>query len=139
MTGIDVGAVRGILDDANLFPDDRSEFVSVLGAFLASDDAPLEIPADPVALAAWGQALNCIASHLFGSAREVAHKALADGAKPASPKKKYELSISEYELWLEIQAEKSKSLVLGADGLGEFPSSEVFVVDQVADAEPVDE
>jgi hypothetical protein len=103
--------------------------------FFGSADAALAIPPDPAALTAWGQTLNSIATYLFGSAREITQKALADQAKPASPKKKYELTLSEYELWAEIQTDKAKSLALGPDGLGQFPSSEVFVVDQIGEAE----
>jgi hypothetical protein len=136
MSAIAVATVRTILDDANIVPDDRVGFISGIGDFLGSEGVSLNIPSDPAALVAWGQTLNSIASSLFGSARKITQKALAEAqAKTASPKKKYDLSLSEYELYLEIEAEKTKSQVLAAGGLGQFPSSEVFVVDQIGDVE----
>jgi hypothetical protein len=124
-------AARGLLQDAGVSASDKDEFVANLGAFLASDDAPLATPTDPAQLIAWGQALNLVATELFASARAIAAQA---AAKPPSPKKKYQLSLSEFELWQEIQAEKSKSASLDPNALPQFPSSEVFLIDRIGDA-----
>jgi hypothetical protein len=124
-------AVRGLLQDAGISATDKNDFIASLNAFLASDDASLSTSADPVQLIAWGQAFNVIATELFASARAIAAKA---AAKPLSPKKTYALSLSEYELWEEIQAEKRKSGSLDPDALPQFPSSEVFLIDRIGDA-----
>jgi hypothetical protein len=122
-------AVRGVLQDAGILASDKDEFIASLNAFLASDDAPLATPADPAQLIAWGQAFNLIATELFGAARAISQAA----AKPASPKKRYQLTLSEFELWQEIEAEKGKSANLGPDALPQFPSSEVFLIDRIGE------
>jgi hypothetical protein len=126
-------AVRGVLQDAGISGTDTDEFISSLNSFLASDDASLASPTDPAKLIAWGQAFNLVATELFASAREIAAKA---AVKPPSPKKTYNLTLSEVEIWREMQAEKSASL--DPNAIPQFPSSEVFLIDRIGDASAED-
>jgi hypothetical protein len=124
-------AARGVLQDAGVSASDTDEFIASLNTFLASDDATLAAPTDPAKLIAWGQTFNLIATELFASARAIAAQA---AVKPPSPKKVYALSLSEYELWQELEAEKTKSASLDPAALAQFPSSEVFLIDRIGSA-----
>jgi hypothetical protein len=121
-------AIREFLDDAKVSSSDRTAFLDSLREFLTNDASALETPSDPAQLVVWGQVLNQVASYLFASSRALSPK--------SSPKKPYPLTLSEVELWMEIQNARSKSQI-GADGSGlpAMPSTELFVVDDIRDAE----
>jgi hypothetical protein len=125
----DPTSIREFLDEAKVSASDRTEFLSSLRDFLTNDQAGLAAPTDPAQLTVWGEVLNQVASYLFASARDLTPK--------SPPKKAYPLTLSEVELWLELQNSKSKSGI-GADGLPPLSSSEVFRVDHITDAEEPD-
>jgi hypothetical protein len=126
-------AAREILNDAEISPSSRTDFLDSIRAFLTDDTAAFSAPTDPAELKIWGEALTEIASYLFATARALTPKP----PKP-SPKKVYELTPSEVELWQEIQNSRSKSQVGGSE-LQPMPSSDLFVVDHITDAEALNE
>jgi hypothetical protein len=129
---------RQVLDEANVSLAVRETFLDLLKSFLTTDSPELDLGmADQFAV--WGESLTHIVSHLFNRARVPSPKASAideeedvpnEKSKGGSKLKEYQLTPDEFQLWQEIQKERSQSQIMDVSPM---PSSEVFVVDTVLD------
>jgi hypothetical protein len=128
MTGSGPSAAREFLDDADIPASARGEFLDSLNAFLTTDAPTLSVTEDVAQLTVWGQTLSQVAAYLFATARALSPKP----PKP-SPKKVYNLTPSEVEIWQELQNSRSKSQTVAE--IPPMPSSELFVVDNITDGD----
>jgi hypothetical protein len=144
MAALDLpSAARGALDEASVSVADRLVFIDTLKSFLTSDSTDLDLGAEHP-LAVWGESLSHIVSYLFARARVPSPKMSAiaeeeeedvpdepdEQNKTGSNLKEYQLTPDEFQLWREIQKERTQSQI---KEVPDMPSSEVFVVDSVED------
>lgn len=141
MAALDLpSAARRALDEANVSVGDRLVFIDSLKSFLTSDSTDLDLGAEHP-LAVWGESLSHIVSYLFSRARVPSPKVSAiaeeeeedvpdEQNKTGSNLREYQLTPDEFQLWREIQKERTQSQI---KEVPDMPSSEVFVVDSVED------